>query len=317
VGSKSNRARRLERARAERRMARLAAAQRRRRRIQAAIGGVLALTVLVLGVSYLLGAFKKDEPEEQITLPTCTWTSRLVTEGVEDVGQPPDDPPIFGSRTVEIETNRGTIEAVIDIASARCAAASFEYLAGIEFYNDTRCHKLDTTLYTLTCGSKNGTDNSSVSYQFPTEGLPRPVLGTVSPAPTDPAADTSSYYLRGAVVMTNVDTNAVGSQFMIVYQDGTGLPNEYTQVATITSGLEIIEQIAAAGAVDENGEPAAVGNPVEDLTITAIRVRNDSPSAATPSESETEAPTETESPTDATEAPPATSNEATPTAAAS
>jgi peptidyl-prolyl cis-trans isomerase B (cyclophilin B) len=308
VGSKSNRARRLERARAERRMARLAAAQRRRRRIQAAIGGALALIVLALGTSYLLGAF--DEKSEPITLPTCTWTSRAITEGVEDTGLPPSDPPTTGIRTLEIETNRGTIEAVIDIASARCAAASLDFLAARGFYNDTRCHKLDTTLYTLTCGSKNGTDDSSVGYQFPTEGLPRPVLGQVSPAPTDPASDTSSYYLRGAIVMTNVDVNAVGSQFMIVYQDGTALPNEYTQVATITAGLELVEQVAAGGAVDENGESTAVGNPVEDLTITTIRIRDDSSVLPTPSESAEETPTDapTESPT--------TTSEATPTASA-
>jgi len=309
VGSKSNRARRLERARAERRMARLAAAQRRRRRIQAAIGGALALVVIALGTSYLLGAF--DEKPEPLTLPTCTWTSRAITEGVEDTGLPPSDPPLTGIRTVEIETNRGEIEAVIDIASARCAAASLEFLAGSGFYNDTRCHKLDTTLYTLTCGSKNGTDNSSVSYQFPTEGLPRPALGQVSPAPTDPAADTSSYYPRGAIVMTNVDVNAVGSQFMIVYQDGSALPNEYTLVATITSGLELVEQVAAAGAVDENGEPTAVGNPVEDLTITALRVRQEPTETTTPTESADPTPTSDEAPTDAP-----TSSEATPTASA-
>ena len=314
MGSKSNRARRLERARAERRMARLAAAQRRRRRIQAAIGGALALIVLALGAAKLLGAFDKEP--EPITLPTCTWTSRAITEGVEDTGLPPSDPPTTGIKTVVIETNRGEIEAVINVADARCAAASLEFLAKRGFYNDTRCHKLDTTLYTLTCGSKNGTDNSSVSYQFPTEGLPRPVLGQVSPAPTDPAADTSSYYRRGAVVMTNVDVNAVGSQFMIVYQDGSALPNEYTQVATITSGLELVEQIAAGGAVDENGEPAAVGNPVEDLTITAIRVRDELSADATPSESAEESPAPSDETGAPSESPTTPSSEATPTASA-
>ena len=305
MGSKSNRARRLERARAERRMARLAAAQRRRRQIQAGIAGALALIVLALGTSWLLGVF--DEKPEQITLPTCTWTSRALTEGVEDTGLPPSDPPTTGVKTVEIETNLGKIEAVIDVASARFAAASLDFLASRGFYNDTQCHKLDTTLYTLTCGSKNGTDNSSVVYQFPTEGLPRPALGEVSPSPTDPAADTSSYYLRGALVMTNVDVNAVGSQFMIVYQDGSALPNEYTQVGTITAGLELVEQVAAAGAVDENGEPTAVGKPAEELTIIALRVRDDSEVL----------PSESAEPTDAPSESPTPSNEATPTPTAS
>jgi peptidyl-prolyl cis-trans isomerase B (cyclophilin B) len=285
VVSKSNRARRLERARAERRMAKLAEVQRRRRRIQAAIGGTLALVVLALGTTWLLGGF--DNEPEPVTLPDCTWTSRAVTEGVEETGLPPSTVPTTGARTLVIQTNLGEIRALVDVSSAFCAAASVEFLSGRNFYDGTRCHRLDTTLYTLTCGSKTGDDTSSPNYQFPTEGLPRPVLGQASPAPTDPAADASSYYLKGAVVMTNVDVNAVGSQFMIVYADGTALPNEYTQIGTITSGLEFVEEIAAGGAVGESGETAAVGDPTQDLTIMSMRVTDLS---ANPTDSATASP---------------------------
>jgi peptidyl-prolyl cis-trans isomerase B (cyclophilin B) len=285
VSSKSNRARRLERARAERRMAKLAEVQRRRRRIQAAIGGTLALIVLALGTTWLLGGF--DDDPSPVTLPDCTWTSRAAADGVEDTGQPPSTVETTGARTLVIETNLGEIRALVDVASAFCAAASLDFLTGLNFYDDTRCHQLDTTLYTLTCGSKTGDDTSSPNYQFPTEGLPRPALGEVSPAPTDPAADPSSYYLKGAVVMTNVDVNAVGSQFMIVYADGTALPNEYTQIGTVSSGIEFVEQIAAGGAVDASGTAADVGDPTLDLTIASMRLTDlslNSTDSATPSE---------------------------------
>jgi peptidyl-prolyl cis-trans isomerase B (cyclophilin B) len=294
VASKRDRARRLERARAERRMARLAETQRRRRRVQAAIGGSLALIVLTVGTIWLLGGFNPKAPET-VTLPNCTWTSREVTEGVEDTGLPSSTVPADGVGTLVIDTNLGEIRALVDIASAHCAAASLDFLSGLGFYNETRCHKLDTTLYTLTCGSKTGDDTSSPNYWFPTEGLPRTALAEASPAPTDPAADPSSYYLKGAIVMTNIDVNAVGSQFMIVYGDGTALPNEYTQVGTISSGLEFVEQIAAGGAVDDSGASATVGDPSQDLTITTMRFTDDlslDPSgAATPTESPTATPT--------------------------
>ena len=300
--SKSNRARRLERARAERRMARLAAIQSRRRRVQAAIGGAVALIVVALGATWLLGGFD-NEPAPPVTLPDCSWTTRDVTEGVEATGQPPTTVPLSGVRTLSIDTNLGEIQAAVDVASARCAAASLDFLSGLGFYDDTRCHRLDTTLYTLTCGSKTGDDTSSPEYQFPTEGLPRLAVGEVSPAPTDATADPSSYYQRGAIVMTNLDVNAVGSQFMIVYQDGTALPNEFTQIGTITSGLELVEQIAAGGAVDADGASVEVGDPAEDLTITSMVVTDESPADST------ESPTPTESPT-------ATPTEAAPTSAA-
>lgn len=290
--SKSNRARRLERARAERRMARLAAAQRRRRRIQAGIAGALALIVLGFGTAYLLNAFDEDPPP--VTLPDCNWTSRDVTEGVEDTGLPPSNVPLSGTRTLVIETNLGRIEGTVDLSSAFCAAASLDFLGGRGFYNDTRCHKLDTTNYTLTCGSKTGDDTSSPNYQIHTEGLPRSPVGQVSPSPTDPAADSNSYYAKGAIVMTNIDVNVIGSQFMIVYADGTPLPNEYTQVAMVTSGIELVEQIAAAGAVDENGATVAVGDPVEDLTITSLRVLGENESAD-PTDAASPSPTDTPS----------------------
>jgi peptidyl-prolyl cis-trans isomerase B (cyclophilin B) len=286
----------MERARAERRMARLAEQQRRRRRIQAAIGGSVALVLIVLGTTWLLGGF--DDSPEPISLPDCTWTQREATEGVEVTGLPPTSVPTSGVRTLVIETNLGEIQAVVDVQSAFCAAASLDFLAGRGFYTDTQCHQLDTTLYTLTCGSKTGDATSSPDYQFPNEGLPRPVLGQASPAPTDPAADTSSYYLKGAVVMTNIDVNAVGSQFMIVYGDGTPLPPQYTQVATITSGLELVEEVAAGGAVDADGAETAVGSPTEDLTITGMRLTDDL--SAGPTETPAETPSEATPTTSAT-----------------
>jgi hypothetical protein len=81
------------------------------------------------------------------------------------------------------------------------------------------------------------------------------------------------------------------------------LPNEYTQVATVTSGIELVEQIAAGGAVDASGAAAAVGNPTQDLTITSMQMTD--PSVVSP----TESPSPTSSPA-------ASPSEATPTTSA-
>jgi peptidyl-prolyl cis-trans isomerase B (cyclophilin B) len=274
----------MERERAERRMARLAVQQTRRRRVQAGIAGSLALALLVLGTTWLLGGFT-DDPDAPVTLPTCTWTQRQPGAGVAETGLPPAVVPTSGVRNLVITTNLGEIRATVDLGAAFCAAASVNHLALQGFYDGTRCHQLDTGLYTLTCGSKTGDGTSGPSYQFPNEGLPRPVLGIVSPAPdpsASPGADPNSYYIKGSIVMSNVDFNATGSQFMFVYRDGTALPAEYTEVGRVISGLEIIEQVAAAGAVDTAGAAAAVGRPSRDLTITSVQLVQPPATSPTP-----------------------------------
>ena len=265
MASKTNRARRLERARAERRMARLAAVQRRRRRIQAGIGGALALVLVVLGTVWLLGGF--DDKPEPTTLPTCTWTAREPVDTPDLTGLPPTTVPTTGVKTIIINTNLGEIRGIIDVGSAFCAAASVDFLAKQNFYNDTTCHQLDTILRTVTCGSR------IPSYQFPNEGLPRSPLGTASPAPdpsATPGVDTASYYAKGAIVLDNLDVNATGSALKFVYGDNSALPPAHTQIGTISSGLEILEQIAAAGAVDDSGAATPAGKPAQDLTILSV-----------------------------------------------
>ena len=119
--SKSNRARQLERARAERRMARLAEEQRRKRRVRAGVGGALALVVLALGITWVLGGF--DREAEPITLPTCTWTARQAVEGVEVTGLPPTDVPTSGLRELVLTTNLGEARNAVLVASADAVIA--------------------------------------------------------------------------------------------------------------------------------------------------------------------------------------------------
>ncbi len=296
MASRTNRQRKLERARTERRMAKRAEQARRKRQMQAGIAGVVALILLGLGTTWLLGGFSSKT--DNVTLPSCTWTSKSVGPGVEDTGLPPTEVPNTGVNQVVIQTNLGEIRGVLDISRAPCAAASLKYLAGKAFYDGTRCHHLDTQAFTLTCGSKSADGTSGPSYQFPTEGVPPEPVGSVaptsagaSPVPSDSAGPASSYYAKGSIVMANMDVNAVGSQFFIVYGDGTNLKPEYTQVGTITTGLDLVAQIAAGGAKDANGAAAATGNPTKDLTFTKLTVQEGlSPESTSPSPSETASP---------------------------
>jgi len=270
-------------------MARLAVQQRQRRRVQAGIGGAVALIVVAVGATWLLGGFEnKPAP---VTLPVCNWTAREPVGSPALTGLPPTDVPTSGVRQIIINTSFGEIRGILDVTPAFCGVASVDFLAKANFYNDTTCHHLDTAARTLTCGSREP------SYQFDQEGVPHNPLGTASPAPdpsVSPDADPSSYYAKGAILLDNLDAGATtGSALMFVYDDGSPLPDGYTKIGDITTGMEIIERIAAAGAVDDTGAAAATGTPAEDLKIISVTLTAD---LSAPTSTPTATPEATASP---------------------
>jgi len=65
--------------------------------------------------------------------------------------------------------------------------------------------------------------------------------------------------------MANSGPGTNGSQFFLVYKD-TQLDPNYTPFGTITKGLDIIEKVAAAGAV-----PTGDGKPKKAINIISAR----------------------------------------------
>jgi peptidyl-prolyl cis-trans isomerase B (cyclophilin B) len=301
VASKSNRQRQLERARAERRLARRAEQQRRRRQVQAAIGGAVALIVVAVGSAWLLGAF--DSKPEPVALPTCTWTVKdPKTPGITETGVPPDTgEPRQGSEVLTIKTDLGAITASMDLSKVPCTAASLKFLGSKGYYDGVACNHLDTTSKVLTCGDPAGDGTGTPSYQFPDENLPTGPVGTAAPlasaspsASPDPSASAvPSYYSRGTIVMANQGANANGGQFFIVYGDGSDLKGEYSIVGTVTSGLDLVEGVAAAG-VEGDGAAATAGKPKKPITIQQLYV-GEAPASASPSVSPSGTPSVTPS----------------------
>jgi peptidyl-prolyl cis-trans isomerase B (cyclophilin B) len=290
VGSKQDRQRALARAKAERQLARRAAMARRRRRWQAAVTGIIALAVIGTGTAWATGAF--DEPPP---VPAdCNWLAVTDTTNpdIKDVGTPPThDIPKSGTKLMKISTNHGVIEAQLDLKRAACAAASFEYLAKKKFFDNTKCHKLSTSgVYTLQCGDPAGTDKGGPSYTFSDENLPSPEptpSGSVdpsadpsaSPPPSaDPSASASASpkavnYPRGSLVLRNSGSPGTnGSQFFIVYQDSPDLGASYTTFGHVTSGLDVVEKIAAGGVEEIQGQEAIGGKPKIEVVVQSLTV---------------------------------------------
>jgi peptidyl-prolyl cis-trans isomerase B (cyclophilin B) len=281
VASKISRQRKLERVRAERRLARQAQHARRKRQIQAGIAASLALVLIVLGVTWALGGFSSKPDTANNVASSCLWVPKNPTStagaGSADTGTPPAGELRSGFETMTIKTNLGDITALMDLTKAPCAAASFKFLGEKAFFNGSNCHRLNTDAKTLTCGDPHGDGTGGPSYQFADEVVPTAPLANSAATPsTSPgataAAAGASYYAKGTIVMVNTGANTNGSQFTIVYGDASTLAAAYSIVGAVTTGLDIIEKVAQGGAINTANQPAVEGKPKTTLTIQQLTV---------------------------------------------
>lgn len=158
---------------------------------------------------------------------------------------PPAEQPAAGAQEMTIATGLGTITADIDTANAPCTAGSFTHLAGQGYFDGTQCHRLTTEgIFVLQCGDPDaraaiesgnpqGAGMGGPGYQMAEENLPEEAEGN---------------YPAGTIAMANAGPGTTGSQFFLVYDD-TSLPAEYTVLGQVTSGLEVVQEVAEAGAM--------------------------------------------------------------------
>ena len=246
-----------------------AAAKRRRRNV---ITASFLSVVVVLGAVWLVwanasGSDSSKKASAASATPTATASARapkstsgpckyaetattLANKNVKDVGLPADPKPTPATGTAQfaLTTNLGAIDIQLDRAKAPCTVQSFAYLAGKKFFDGTKCHRLvTTTIYVLQCGDPSGTGNGGPTYQIKDENLK------------------TASYTRGVVAMANGGANTDGSQFFIIYKDSTKLPKSYTVIGKVTTGLDIVDEVAKAGS--NNSNATGDGAPKKAVTI--------------------------------------------------
>lgn len=168
------------------------------------------------------------------------------------VATPAPRSTLSGKPTATLETNLGAIGIQLYADRAPCTVNSFVHLARDDFYSDTPCHRLTTEgLWVLQCGDPGGTGTGTPGYQFGEENLPT----TLPPYP------------RGTLAMANAGPGTNGSQFFIVYKD-SDIPPDYSVFGQVTSGLDLLDRIAAAGTTTGGAD----GPPKLAVQITEIRV---------------------------------------------
>jgi peptidyl-prolyl cis-trans isomerase B (cyclophilin B) len=244
----------------------------RRRRRAAVIGAAAAAVLLVAAGVWWLARPSGGKPAATASAaPTsegpCDWSvipANARSKDMRDVGTPPaGGEPRTGSATMTITTNLGVVKVQIDRARVPCAAASFAYLAGRHFFDSSPCHRLvDKGLHALQCGDPAGTGWGGPPYRYADENLPtgkRPA------------------YPKGTAALANAGENTNQSQFFLVYADSDTQPS-LPVLGRITEGLEIIEQVAAAGhdngfATNPDGtQGPGGGHPTKPVTIISLTV---------------------------------------------
>ena len=245
------------------------------RRNKQVLGIVLAMLLVIGGFVGVSLAVNKDgktvasgQPTGQVTAqPTsaattpaasvagCVTPPKVPTD--KRTGTLPDKKTAAGKTFIAtVTTNCGVIRMELDGTKAPQTVASFLGLAKSGYWADSPCHRLTTAgIFVLQCGDPTGTGSGSPGYGFGVENAP---------------ADFT--FAPGTLAMArSTDPNSNGGQFFIVYkktvlQDATG----YSIFGKITSGMDIVDKIAAAGAT----QPDASGNtaPMQPISILTVDV---------------------------------------------
>ena len=177
----------------------------------------------------------------------CSYTSSSAGSVVKS-SLPTASPDYKAAYTASINTNLGPIKIDLANSKATCTVNSFAHLASDDFWNNTQCHRLSTTdgLYMLQCGDPTAKASQTLSCSSSTLGTGGPGYEFASENLPTAGSSGSVTYKAGTVAMANSGGATNGSQFFLVFKNTT-LGPDYTPFGTITSGLDILQNVAKAG----------------------------------------------------------------------
>ena len=162
-----------------------------------------------------------------------------------------------GIHHVEIEVEgKGIIAAALNADAAPITVSNFCNLAESGFYDGLTFHRIIEGFMIQGGdpeGNGNGGSGTNIKGEFSANGVQNAIT-----------------HVRGTVSMaraTGYDT--ASSQFFIMHQTNTSLDGQYAGFGSVTSGMEIVDDLAENTPVeDANGTVAPENQPI----ITAIRV---------------------------------------------
>ena len=146
-----------------------------------------------------------------------------------------------------LHTSEGDIEVDLYAADAPQTVNNFVFLANDDFYDGVIFHRVISG-FMIQGGDPTGTGTGGPGYRFRDE------------------FHSKTSYKRGTLAMANAGPNTNGSQFFICHSDA-GLPNAYTIFGKVTSGMDVVDAIAAkpTGSQDRPHDPVTVDS--IDITV--------------------------------------------------
>ena len=198
----------------------------------------------------------------------CSYSA--TTPVAKKVSFPPAAPDYTASYQATINTNQGKIVFNLLNSKATCTVNSFVHLAEAGYFNKTQCHRLLTSgIYVLQCGDPYATSTAKLTCSSSS------TVGTGTPGYAFASENlTGAKYPAGTVAMANEGTaTSNGSQFFIVFKDSTsGLTASYTPFATVSSGLDIVQNVAKDGYSCQYAQ-AGGGAPKKKVIIDSVTIK--------------------------------------------
>lgn len=202
----------------------------------------------------------------------CTYSSASAGTVVKS-SLPTASPDYKAAYTASINTNLGPIKIDLANSKATCTVNSFAHLAEDKFWNNTQCHRMSNSdgLYMLQCGDPTAKASDKLSCTSQTLGTGGPGYEFASENLPTAGSSGSVVYKAGTVAMANSGGATNGSQFFLVFKDTT-LGPDYTPFGTITSGLDILQNVAKAG-TSCTFAGAGGGVPKEKVVIDSVSIQ--------------------------------------------
>jgi peptidyl-prolyl cis-trans isomerase B (cyclophilin B) len=288
VAGKNERQRRQARERYRRQQEQRVARQRQvRKRWVTGISAVAAAGLIAaLLVVFLPGGSGKNASASGSKSPTpshsasaaavaepahhCSYTA--TTPVAKKVSFPPATPDYTASYQATIHTNLGPIVFDLLNSKATCTVNSFVHLAEAGYFDNTQCHRMLTSgIYVLQCGDPYATSTTHLTCSTTSK------VGTGTPGYGFASENlTGAKYPAGTVAMANNEPSIPnGSQFFIVFKDSTsGLSANYPPFATVSSGLDIVQNVAKDGYSCQYPETSGGGGaPKKKVIIDSVTIK--------------------------------------------
>ncbi|MBS5284872.1 MAG: peptidylprolyl isomerase [Clostridiales bacterium] len=203
----------------------------------------------LMAVSLLAGCSQDSTAESSTKEAAKTESTAPETTAAET--QPLDLEAAAGKHHVEITVkDYGTITAELDGDNAPISTANFLKLAGEGFYDGLTFHRIISGFMIQggdPLGNGMGGSEDEIKGEFSANGVENPLSHT-----------------RGAISMArSQNMDSASSQFFIVHEDSTYLDGQYACFGYVTEGMEVVDAICEAVAVeDNNGTVAKENQPV-------------------------------------------------------